>query len=87
MLQDFTPGRDRSESLYRQLYRGLAEAIKTGRLAPGTRLPPTRVLAEQLGLSRQTVIAAYQELHADGLVGGHVGRGTFVMEPAGDLAA
>jgi GntR family transcriptional regulator/MocR family aminotransferase len=64
--------------LYRQLYDRLREAILTGRLAPGTRLPPTRSLADELAVSRNTVINAFNQLMAEGYLEGNVGRGTFV---------
>jgi GntR family transcriptional regulator/MocR family aminotransferase len=44
--------RTRSEPLHRQLANGLRDAIRSGRLAPQTRLPSTRVLAADLGVSR-----------------------------------
>ena len=61
----------------------LAAAIATGRLEPGTRLPPERRLAESLGVSRMTVRQALGELERDGLLRRVVGRtgGTFVREP------
>ena len=49
-----------------------------GALSPGFRLPPERDLAAVLSLSRATVVTAYRELEAKGLVRGYVGRGTFV---------
>ena len=64
--------------LFRQLYARLKEAILHGRLAPGTRLPATRELARQLQVSRQTVLAAYEQLTAEGYLRGGVGQGTFV---------
>lgn len=67
------------EPLYRQLFEQLREAIERGRLAPGERLPPTRSLAEQLGVNRATVIAAYDLLEAAGLISRHVGRGSYVL--------
>jgi 2-aminoadipate transaminase len=67
------------EPLYRQLFEQLREAIERGRLAPGDRLPPTRNLAEQLGVNRATVIAAYDLLEAAGLISRHVGRGSYVL--------
>ncbi|MCL4846359.1 MAG: PLP-dependent aminotransferase family protein [Acidobacteria bacterium] len=63
---------------YRHLARVLESAIADGRLGSGERLPPERALAARLGLSRTTVVAAYRELEARGLVRAHVGRGTFV---------
>jgi GntR family transcriptional regulator/MocR family aminotransferase len=65
-----------------QLYRQLKEAIRTGRLAAGEKLPPSRLFAEQLGLSRKTVSEAYARLTFDQLLTGRVGSGTFVAEGA-----
>jgi GntR family transcriptional regulator len=61
----------------------LVAAIGSGRLAPGTRLPPERQLAELLGVSRMTVRQALGELERDGRLHRVVGRagGTFVREP------
>ena len=64
--------------LFRQLYARLKDAILQGALAPGARLPATRELARQLGVSRQTVLAAYEQLTAEGYLRGGVGQGTFV---------
>jgi DNA-binding transcriptional MocR family regulator len=64
--------------LYRQLYDRIAESIKAGVLHNGERLPATRELAVQLGLNRTTVSAAYSLLEEEGLIRGHVGRGSFV---------
>src|SRR5262245_13701959 len=64
--------------LYRQLYDRLREAILAGQLAPGVRLPPTRNLAAELNVSRNTVITAFSQLMAEGYLEGNVGRGTFV---------
>ncbi|MEE1924615.1 PLP-dependent aminotransferase family protein [Pseudomonas sp. 148P] len=61
-----------------QLYRQLRDGIDSGRLAAGTQLPPTRLLAEQLGVSRKTVAEAYSRLTYDNLLSGQVGRGTFI---------
>ncbi|MDE2456674.1 MAG: winged helix-turn-helix transcriptional regulator, partial [Burkholderiales bacterium] len=49
-----------------------------GRLAAGSRLPSTRELALQLGLSRNTVLAAYELLRAERLIEARTGRGSFV---------
>ncbi len=64
--------------LFRQLYAWLKDAILQGRLAPGARLPATRDLAPMLKVSRQTVLAAYEQLTAEGYLRGGVGQGTFV---------
>lgn len=64
--------------LYRQLYQQIRQWIETGRLPEGERLPSTRTLAGLLGLNRATVAACYSLLESDGLIHGHVGRGSFV---------
>ncbi|HEV2472228.1 MAG TPA: PLP-dependent aminotransferase family protein, partial [Chthonomonadales bacterium] len=64
--------------LYRQICQGLREAILTGELAEGVRLPTERALARELGVNRTTVMNAYNELASEGLIEGHVGRGTLV---------
>lgn len=61
-----------------QLYQQLRDGIDSGHLAAGSQLPPTRLLAEQLGVSRKTVAEAYSRLTYDNLLSGVVGRGTFV---------
>jgi GntR family transcriptional regulator/MocR family aminotransferase len=66
--------------LFRQLYARLKDAILQGALAPGARLPATRTLCSLLGVSRQTVLAAYEQLTAEGYLRGGVGQGTFVDE-------
>ena len=67
------PGRTRRRA---SLEQGLRDAIQSRRLAPGTRLPSTRGLAEDLGLSRGTVAAAYEQLCAEGYLEAHPGAGT-----------
>src|SRR5580693_2614838 len=64
--------------LYMQIYEHISSAIQKGTLARGEKLPPTRELAGSLGLNRTTVTAAYQVLETEGLIRGHVGRGSFV---------
>ncbi|MDF3934188.1 PLP-dependent aminotransferase family protein [Pseudomonas citronellolis] len=61
-----------------QLYAQLRAAIDSGRLAAGTRLPPSRLLAGQLELSRKTVADVYAQLTYEGVLVGRVGSGTFV---------
>lgn len=68
--------------LYQQLFEQLAERIAEGVFPQGLRLPPTRQLARRLGVHRNTVIRAYEELADAGFVTGEVGRGTFVQLPA-----
>ncbi|MFT0866505.1 PLP-dependent aminotransferase family protein [Pseudomonas sp. CAM1A] len=69
---------DGRKGLAEQLYRQLRAGIDSGHLAAGTQLPPTRLLAEQLGVSRKTVAEAYSRLTYDNLLSGVVGRGTFI---------
>ena len=64
--------------LYQQLYDELRTAILTGRLAPGARLPATRELATTLGVARNTVLNAFDQLLAEGYLEGRVGDGTYV---------
>ncbi len=65
--------------LYRQLYAGIRDAIQTGLLRQGDQIPPTRELAQLAGVNRATVAAAYELLESEGLIRGHVGRGSFVL--------
>lgn len=69
-----------NKDLTGQLYRQLKNAIRSGRLAAGKQLPPSRLLAKQLGLSRKTVSEAYARLTYDRLVVGQVGVGSFVSD-------
>ncbi|HUI70721.1 MAG TPA: PLP-dependent aminotransferase family protein [Spirochaetia bacterium] len=64
--------------IYRQLYERLRSGILTGQLAPGDRLPSTRVMAKVLGVSRNTATAAIELLQVEGLVRSEVGSGTRV---------
>ena len=60
------------------LYAEIRAAVHAGRLRCGTRLPPSRDFARQLGVSRGTVLSAFAQLIAEGYLTGAVGRGTFV---------
>jgi len=62
----------------RQVYLEVRRAILAGALPPGGRLPATRALAARLGVARNTVVAAYEQLIAEGFVEGRVGAGTMV---------
>lgn len=68
----------RTRPLYRRLVTLLEGGIARGDLTSGLQLPPERDLASALRISRATVVSAYRELEARGLVRGYVGRGTFV---------
>jgi GntR family transcriptional regulator/MocR family aminotransferase len=78
----FDTSGDRSKHL--SLYEAVRGAIVSGRLPPGARLPASRDLARQLGLSRGTVASAYDELVAEGFVRGSRGAGTFVADSLPD---
>ena len=69
---------DGNGALYAQLARALKRAILQGELRAGTALPATRVLAAELGVSRNTVLTAYEMLCAEQLAVARVGSGTFV---------
>ena len=72
------------ESLSRQIYRSLRDGILAGRLVAGLRLPSTRALATDLGVSRNTVVTAFDQLLAEGYVESRVGRGTRVTHTMPD---
>ncbi|KOG41828.1 PLP-dependent aminotransferase family protein [Streptomyces decoyicus] len=67
------------------LIRALRDAVRSGRLAPGTRLPPYRSLAADLGVARNTVADAYAELVAEGWLSARQGSGTTVAQRAEPL--
>src|SRR5262249_54361487 len=68
--------------VFRQIVDYLRRAIESGRLAPGTKLDPIRLLAPALAVNRQTVADASRELEAPGLTESTVGRGTYVLTRA-----
>lgn len=67
--------------LFLQLASAIANDIRSGRLKPGEPLPGSRELAAHLGVNRNTVVAGYDELAAEGLVSARRGGGTFVAIP------
>ncbi len=73
--------------LYHQLATALRRAIETTTLPAHTRLPAERALAQELGVSRNTVVAAYQELEASGLVERRHGSGTWICQLSGQHSA
>ncbi len=83
MTLGITIDRESALPVYVQIQRRFADLIRSGQLPEGTLLPPERRLAQELGLNRSTVLAAYRGLKAEGLVDAHVGRGTVVL-PVGD---
>ena len=69
-----------SRDLLRALHRQLRAAILDGRLQPGLRLPATRALADGLGVSRNTAVAAYDLLLSEGYLAARPGAGTYVAD-------
>ena len=71
---------DRDGPLYRVIAAALVEDIETGRLSAGHQLPTHRELAQKVGVTVGTITRAYAEVERQGLIGGEVGRGTFVRQ-------
>ncbi|SDI74726.1 PLP-dependent aminotransferase family protein [Pseudomonas panipatensis] len=71
---------DPARGLAAQLYQALRERILDGRLGARSRLPASRDLAAALGVSRNTVVRAYEQLYAEGYIEGRTGDGTYVAE-------
>ena len=69
------PPREAGAPAFRWLYAALRADILAGRLRPGSRLPATRDLADQYGLSRGTVVSAFEELKSEGYLHGSAGSG------------
>lgn len=85
LREAITPGTRGAREL---LLTALRDAVRSGRLAAGTVLPPSRTLAADLGLARNTVAEAYAELVAEGWLASRQGAGTWVVNTAGaQLAA
>ncbi len=71
---------------YRQVIDQISDRVRSGQIAPGSRLPSVRVLATQLAVSLITIRRAYADLEAAGLIIRRQGQGTFVAEEVGPLA-
>ncbi len=67
-----------SEPLQLQLYKQIRRAIISGSLPPGARLPSTRDLVDQLGLSRNTIVYAFERLVTEGYLNSRIGSGVYV---------
>jgi GntR family transcriptional regulator / MocR family aminotransferase len=82
MLRPWTPNiiirRKANVSVHQQIVHALIEEIRTGRLAPGSALPGSRKLADQMKVNRKTVVQAYEELIAQGWLTADATRATFV---------
>jgi GntR family transcriptional regulator/MocR family aminotransferase len=78
----FIPDQSRQQAVFDRLRQG----ILAGTLPAGVRLPPTRALAEELGVARQTVVLAYERLASEGYVRARTGSGTYVAPDLPDAA-
>lgn len=74
------PSRNRQATVFRHVQ----QAVLSGVFAPGARLPPTRAMATELGVSRQTVVFAYERLIAEGYLQARSGVGTYVSHDLPD---
>jgi GntR family transcriptional regulator / MocR family aminotransferase len=82
-----TVDRKLPKPLHRQLYDAYRATIVDGRLRPGQRIPSTRMLASELGISRFPVLHAYNQLFAEGYCESRLGSGTIVSESLPDQLA
>ena len=69
---------EKNVPMYKQIYETLRRGILKREILPGTQIPSSRSLASQLGISRMTVVNAYDQLYAEGYLEGKIGAGTFV---------
>ncbi|MGF6770275.1 GntR family transcriptional regulator/MocR family aminotransferase [Paraburkholderia sp. GAS199] len=76
--------RGNGQPIYRQLHRLLQQAILTRELPAGAKVPSSRLLAQELGVGRNTVTQVYEQLALEGYVSSATGRGTFVADSAPD---
>ena len=70
---------------YLRLYEQIRSSILSGQLPAGSRLPASRTLATEVGVSRNTVLAAFEQLQAEGYLVGKQGAGTFVADALPDV--
>lgn len=77
-------GKNTARPFYRQIYESIRASILKGELSAKTRLPSSRNLAQNLGVSRITVVNAYEQLFAEGYLEGKTGAGTFVASKLPD---
>ena len=73
---------DRTEPLHVQIADALRGQFERGAVRPGEHLPTSRNLAQNLGVSRSTVVRAYEQLTREGWIEGRVGKGTLVSDRA-----
>ncbi|MDO7906853.1 PLP-dependent aminotransferase family protein [Paenibacillus sp. JX-17] len=85
MFNNFRPRE--GETVYLQVHDFLKQMIRTAALQPHDKLPSTREMVGRLGVSRNTIIAAYNQLELEGLIYSIQGKGSFVQEAAGPSVA
>lgn len=73
-----------SRKIHQNIYESIRKAILSGQMEPGTRLPSSRALADEAGVSRNSVLAAYEQLMAEGYLSSQRGAGTFVSSELPD---
>src|SRR5215472_13492921 len=78
----FMPDQNRQQAVFDRLRQG----ILAGTIPAGSRLPPTRALADELGVARQTAVLAYERLASEGYVKARTGSGTYVAPDLPDAA-
>jgi len=78
---------DAAGSLQQQIFRALRSDIGAGRIVAGSKLPASRTLASELHVSRNTIVAAYEQLCAEGYAETRPGAGTFVAEIVAEIVA
>jgi GntR family transcriptional regulator / MocR family aminotransferase len=83
-LHDWSIERGSATPLFRQVYLQCRAAILARRLSPGTKLPSTRALSARLGVARASIVAAYEQLFAEGYLSGRIGSGTYVCSDLPD---
>lgn len=76
---NFTIDKNIKTPIYMQIKNEIKKRIYSGELLPYSQLPAERKLAEELGVNRSTVLNAYRELKAEGLIDSHIGQGTQIM--------
>ena len=73
--------------IYEQLYTEVIRLAAAGAIKPGDKLPPVRVVAENLGINPNTAAKAYRQLETDGYIYSSVGRGSFLTDKLGEDSA
>jgi GntR family transcriptional regulator / MocR family aminotransferase len=86
-MTTFAFDRRSATPFYQQIYDGYRTAILKGQLRPGERLPSTRALATELGISRLPAVYAFEQLLHEGYIEGRAGSGTFVKDSIPDELA